>query len=94
MTNKKQLLLAFSIPLFLAIGLLLFESFFFESVCTSFKDREEKVCLEYHNESFAETGYALLVLGLFILSFILPSFVMMRTYQGRLNKLESPSIIE
>ena len=89
MNDKKQLLLAFFMPLFRATGSVLFKDFFFETVCTSkFNYQGKEICLEYHEESLVETGYALLTLGLFVLSFILPFFVMWREKQARENKVE------
>ena len=95
MSNKKQILLAFFIPLFLAISLTLFGFFFVGSECSDAAEYEgRRVCFEYRNASLIEQEYFLLVLSLFILSLVLPSFVMLRTYQSRRNKLESGSIIE
>ena len=96
MTNKKQILLAFFIPLFLAIVLLLLADSIFPAKCTTtFIKQGKEVCLEYHEESsFTEMAYGLAVVGLFILSIILPSLKIMRTYQGRQNRLGSPSIFE
>lgn len=89
MTDKRQILLAFLIPLSLAISLALFGHFFIETICTStFKYQGKEICLEYHEESLAETGYALLILGLFILSFILPFFLIWRNKQTGENKVE------
>ncbi len=95
MSNKKQMLLAFFIPLFLAIGLTLFGYFFLEPEClATFEYQGKTLCAEYRNTFIAEEEYKFFIVGLFILSLILPSFVMMRKYQSRRNKLESPSIIE
>ena len=90
MNDKIHLLLAFFMPLFLATGLVLFKDFLFETVCTSkFNYQGKEICLEYHEESFVETGYVLLTLGLFILSFILPFFVIWREKQAKENKVEA-----
>ena len=95
MSDKKQILLAFFIPLSLGIGLILIGYFFVGSECSDSAEYEgRRVCFEYRNASLIEQEYFLLVLGLFILSLVLPSFVTMRTYQGRRNKLESGSIIK
>ena len=96
MTSKKQILLAFFIPLFLAIGLLLFYYSFLQPECSyTFIDNGKVICgYENYDVPIASEECALLILGLFLLSLVLPSFVMMQTYQGRRNQLESPSIIE
>ncbi len=95
MIDKKQILLAFFIPLFLAIGLII------ARICIFY---DPNLVYNHYEVVFAiREGYGLplemevlglLIWGMFILSFILPPFVMMRTYQSRRNKLESPSIIE
>ena len=95
MSDKKQILLAFFIPFFLAVGLKLFGQFFLEPECLGYIDNfGKKVCVEYHDSFTAEGEYKLLILGLFVLSLIMPSFVMMRTYQSRRNQLKTKSIIE
>jgi hypothetical protein len=95
MKLTKQILLAFFIPMSLAIGLIMLEKYFFPPVCSSsFVNQGKTFCLEYHDESLVETGYGLLIIGLIIFSFVLPFLVKMRTYQSGLKKLEAPSIIE
>ena len=98
MSNKKQILLAFLIPLSLAIGLLFLRIFvFYDPYDFWIACPNGGICYApYEEYSIPEQLeiIGLLIVGLFILAFILPSFVMMRTYQGRRNKLESPSIFE
>ena len=96
MKQAKQILLAFFIPLSLAVSLII------ARLCI-FYDLNRIEYITYEAVFAIREGYGLPleieILGLFIwamfiLSLILPSFVMMRTYQGRRNKLESPSIFE
>jgi hypothetical protein len=95
MKQTKQILAAFLIPFFLAAGSALLGEYIFPPVCTSSSEIQgEIVCFEFHNESLIETGYGLLILGLFFLSLILPPFLTRRTYQARRNKLEPASIFE
>jgi len=90
MKQTKQILLAFGIPFFLTVALAFLGDYVFPAVCTSSAVIEgREICFEYHDESLLETGYGLLILGLFILALVLPSFVTMRAYQNRRNKLES-----
>jgi hypothetical protein len=95
MNQPKQILLAFLIPFSLVVILVLLEDFFFPPVCTSWGEIQgEKICFEFHDESLIETGYGLLIIGLFMLSLILPPLITLRSYQGRRNQLKSSSIIE
>lgn len=95
MSDKKQILLAFFIPLFLAIILGLFGYFFLEPECLGFIENSgTKVCVEYHDTFIAEGEYKFLIFGLCILSLIMPSFAMTRVYQSRRNQLKPRSIIE
>lgn len=89
MNNKSQFLLAFLIPLFLATSLALFAYFFLIPKCVStFEYQKNRVCDNYHDIFFASEEYALITLGLFILSFILPFFVIWRKSQFRNAKYE------
>jgi len=97
MSQTKQILLAFFIPLLLAIGLLFLRIFvFYDSYDSWIACPNGGVCYAPYEEYSIPKQLeiiVLLIVGLFILALILPSFVMMRTYQGRRNKLESPSIL-
>lgn len=95
MSNKKQILPAFFIPLFLAIGLLLLRIFVFYDPYESWFGNDLKFS-PYEEYDIPEQLriFSLFIFLLFVLSFALPFFVMMRTYQGRRNKLGSPSIFE
>lgn len=98
MNSKKQILFAFFIPLFLAIVLLLLRVYvFYDPYDTWIACPNGGVCYAPYEEYSLPKQLEiieLLIVALFVLSFALPSFVMMRTYQGRRNKLESPSIFE
>lgn len=89
MTDKTQILLAFLSPLFLAVVFSLFAYFFLQPDClSSFEYQGKRVCDNYHETFFASGEYALITLGLIILSFILPFFVIWRTRQFRKAKYE------
>ncbi len=95
MSDKKQILLAFFIPLILAIGLLFLRIFVFYDPSLEFRAKAQSISFcEFCAIPLEYEILNLLIVAIFILALILPSFVMMRTYQGRRNKLESPSIIE
>jgi hypothetical protein len=94
--NFKQILLAFFIPLSLAVSLII------ARLCI-FYDLNRIEYITYEAIFAIREGYGLplemeipglFIWAMFILSLTLPSFVLMRTYQGRRNKLESASIIE
>src|SRR5215218_7733277 len=100
MSQTKKILLSFLIPLILAIVLEFLGSYFFPTCHSSYTKIDGIVfCLEYHSVplpvdvSFAEKGYALLILSLFICSLILPSFITLRVYQNKESQLIKPSSI-
>ncbi|GEM_PF-6488105 len=98
MNNKKQILLAFFIPLFLAAGLLALRIFVFYDPYDPWiaYSQDRIVAPPYEDYSLPKQLeiIGLLIVGLLILSFILPSYVMMRTYQSRRNQLKIKSITE
>jgi hypothetical protein len=96
MSNKKQILHAFFIPFFLAVGLLVLRIFVFYDQCDPWLSNKGifQCGLSDYEIPLQLRIIQLSIPGLFVLSFILPSFVMMRMYQNRRNKLESGSIIE
>jgi hypothetical protein len=95
MKQTKQILLAFLIPLFLAVGLLVARIYIFYGSNIFDTDAGAVFALyEGYGAPLEAEILGLLIWGMFILSFILPSFVMMRTYQSRKNKLEAASIFE
>ncbi len=98
MSNKKQILLAFFIPLFLAISLLIAKMYILQNLQNaSFQSIDKARTIGFCESCYLPLEFdipSLLILALSALSFILPPFVMMRTYQGRRNKLDSPSIFE
>ena len=98
MKQTKQILLAFFIPLFLAIGLLIAKIYILQNLRNaSFQSIDKARIIGFCESCYVPLEFdipSLLILALFALSFILPPFVMMRTYQGRRNKLESPTIFE
>jgi hypothetical protein len=95
MSDKKQILLAFFIPLFLAVGLIALRIFVFYDPYDPWI-REETVAPPYDHYEISEQLkiFGLLIVGFFVLSLILPSFVMMRTYQSRRNQFKTRSVIE
>ncbi len=96
MSLTKQILLAFSIPFILAVGLAFLGDYFFFPGCVStFVIYGEMFCSSYSDRtSFYALFYVILVIGLFLASLILPPFLSRRVYQSRRNKLESGSIIK
>lgn len=95
MSNKKQILQAFFIPLFLAIGFLFLRVFIFYDLSIFYKSPEAAFAIrDGYGAPIEMEVLGLLIWGMFILSLILPPFVMMRTFQNRRNKIESTSIIE
>jgi len=95
MTDKKQILLAFFIPLFLAVGLLVLRIYVFFDPNLEFVSEAKSVSFcEFCNIPLEFGILSLLIFALFTLSLVLPSFVLMQIYQGRRNKLETTSIIE
>jgi hypothetical protein len=95
MNNKKQILIAFFVPFILAVCLLFLRVFVYcnpDFECTG--DRQSISFVEYYNTPLLFDALILFSIAMFALSLILPPFVMMRTYQSRRNKLESPSIFE
>jgi len=95
MSNTKQILIAFLIPLLLAISWAILGFLVFPSRCSStIEVHGKEVCFEYHEKFLGDEEFALMFLGLIVLSFILPPFVIMRTYQSRRNQLKTKSIIE
>lgn len=100
MSDTKQILLAFFIPLILAVSLALVGHFlFFPSDCSStIEINPQEVCFGYLFDDpdpfLAQKEYAAVILGLFVLSLTLPSFITMRAYQSRRNQLKTKSIIE
>ena len=95
MSNKKQILLAFFIPLFLAIVLSATRIYIFYDLNIIYTYPEVAFAIHDKVGSPMELEIlGLLVWGMILLSFVLPSFVMMRTYQSRKNKLNSALHIE
>ncbi|MBS1794756.1 MAG: hypothetical protein JSS81_12930 [Acidobacteria bacterium] len=95
---RKQILLAFFIPLLLAAGLLLLRIYvFYDPYDPWIACPNGGVCFAPYEEY--EIPKQLQIIELFILfmlvlSLIMPAFVMMRTYQNRRTKLKSPQIFE
>ena len=95
MNQNKQIFLAFVIPLLLAIGFLFLRVFSFYDLSIFYKSPEAAFAIRDGYGAPIEMEFlGLLIWALFILSFILPSFVLMRTYQSRRNQLKTKSITE
>ncbi|HEY8559836.1 MAG TPA: hypothetical protein VIL74_05490 [Pyrinomonadaceae bacterium] len=95
MSQTKQILLAFLIPLVLAIGLLFLRFLVFYDPYDPWI-RPANVAPPHEEYVLPEQLeiIGLLIVGSLILSFVLPPFVMMRMYQSRKFQLKSKSITE
>jgi len=97
MSDKKQILLAFLIPLSMGICLLVLRVYvFYDSSDPWIYCPNDAVCFPQYEP---ETPKQLQIIGLFvgallILSLVLPSFVLMRTNQNQRNKSELKLNIE
>ena len=90
MTDKKQILLAFVIPFFLAVILFVFGYFLQPDCSYTFVDNGNVICgYENYDVPIASEEYILMIFGLIVLSFILPFFVTWRNHQSRKAKVES-----
>ena len=94
MIGKKQILLAFIIPLILAVLLVLIEDFVLidpdlvDTNGIAYSPYEEYTSPLYLRIAVLTIG------GLIVLSLILPFLLLLRTYQNRKNKSKLTSIIE
>jgi hypothetical protein len=97
MSNKKQILIAFFIPFFLAVGLIVLRIFVIYDPYDPWRCPSGSLCAPPYEEYSIPKQLeilGLLIVGLLILALILPSFVMMRTYQSQKDKLQSSLNIE
>jgi hypothetical protein len=92
MKQTKQILLAFLIPFLPAVGLALLRDYFFRIGCFPSDEFPGRTVCDTPSTSFAI--YALLIIGLFILSLLLPPVISWWALNNKRKQLKQKPIIE